>query len=88
MAMTKSILKNQKPRPTSPCDSTASPNALVMLTIEEGCDVASPMSRQSADTCDEAIRSLAYLNWEAAGCPAGDGVEFWLEAEREINKVR
>jgi hypothetical protein len=29
------------------------------------------------------IRELAYRKWEIAGCPAGDGVAFWLEAEQE-----
>jgi hypothetical protein len=31
------------------------------------------------------IRRLAYLKWEAAGRPPGDGVPFWLEAERELS---
>lgn len=38
---------------------------------------------QSIDDFDMAIRELAYLKWEAAGSPAGDGLDFWLEAERE-----
>ena len=33
---------------------------------------------------EESIRELAYAKWEAAGRPAGDGVQFWLEAEREL----
>jgi len=33
---------------------------------------------------DNAIRLAAYYKWEQAGCPCGDGVQFWLEAEREI----
>jgi hypothetical protein len=32
----------------------------------------------------EQIRKLAYLKWEQAGKPEGDGIEFWLEAEREL----
>ena len=32
----------------------------------------------------EEIRLRAYLKWEAAGRPAGDGSNFWLEAEREL----
>jgi hypothetical protein len=31
-----------------------------------------------------AIRNRAYQKWEAAGKPGGDGVQFWLEAEREL----
>jgi hypothetical protein len=33
---------------------------------------------------DEAIRLDAYLRWEAAGQPQGDGVDFWLQAENEL----
>lgn len=30
------------------------------------------------------IRLCAYLKWESAGKPTGDGITFWLEAEREL----
>lgn len=30
------------------------------------------------------IRERAFAKWESAGCPCGDGVEFWLEAEAEL----
>jgi len=30
------------------------------------------------------IRLCAYQKWEHAGKPAGDGVQFWLEAELEL----
>jgi hypothetical protein len=43
-----------------------------------------PSREQSIDDFDMAIRELAYLKWEAAGFPAGDGFNFWLEAEREL----
>jgi hypothetical protein len=36
---------------------------------------------------EKAIRILAYQKWEAAGCPDGDGVNFWLEAERELRRA-
>jgi hypothetical protein len=32
------------------------------------------------------IRARAYQLWEEAGQPAGRAVEFWLEAERQINE--
>ena len=32
----------------------------------------------------EAIRNHAYGKWEIAGKPTGDGIVFWLEAEREL----
>ena len=30
------------------------------------------------------VRVRAYEKWERAGRPSGDGVEFWLEAKREL----
>jgi hypothetical protein len=33
---------------------------------------------------EEEIRVRAYQKWEAAGKPAGDGMRFWLDAEREL----
>ena len=33
---------------------------------------------------DEQIRARAYFLWEQAGKPDGDGIQFWLEAEREL----
>jgi hypothetical protein len=36
--------------------------------------------------CEEDIRLCAYCKWEAAGKPGGDGVDFWLEAEKELLK--
>ena len=38
----------------------------------------------SSELQQDAIRELAYSKWEQAGCPAGDGIWFWLEAEREL----
>jgi len=36
--------------------------------------------------CKEAeIRELAYQKWEQAGRPEGDGKNFWLEAEKEVD---
>jgi hypothetical protein len=45
--------------------------------------VPHPASRRPQPT-DEEIRVRAYYLWEAAGRPAGDGVAFWLAAEREL----
>src|SRR5262249_38652543 len=33
---------------------------------------------------EDAIRLNAYFKWEAAGCPEGDDLSFWLAAEREL----
>lgn len=34
------------------------------------------------------IRLVAYYLWEEAGKPEGDGVNFWLEAERKLHFYR
>ncbi len=36
----------------------------------------------------QAIREAAYYAWERAGQPNGDGVEYWLEAERAFYQQR
>lgn len=38
----------------------------------------------TSDLRQQAIRELAYLKWEQAGSPPGNGVFFWLEAEQEL----
>ncbi len=47
---------------------------------------AAPASQPPAPAAPAAdqIRELAYAKWEAAGRPAGDGAEFWLMAEAEL----
>ena len=47
-------------------------------------DISTETAACSAPICQDALRTRAFLKWEAAGCPAGDGVLFWLEAEREL----
>jgi hypothetical protein len=32
----------------------------------------------------EAVRERAYQKWQEAGCPEGDGQEFWVAAETDI----
>jgi len=36
---------------------------------------------------EEEVRLQAYLKWEAAGRPPGDGADFWISAERELQRV-
>lgn len=46
----------------------------------------------AAPTCQplsaDEIRRRAYLRWEAAGKPPGDGVKFWREAEQGLLQVK
>ncbi len=48
------------------------------------CVSPNQTQQEMRDACEEAIRELAHQKWEAAGCPAGDGQEFWLLAEQEV----
>jgi hypothetical protein len=41
-------------------------------------------SPAAAPVSEDQVRLCAYLKWEAAGRPVGDGACFWLEAEREL----
>ena len=43
-----------------------------------------PAAEASAPVDEHAIRVRAYERWEAAGRPEGDGVQFWLDAEKEL----
>lgn len=40
-------------------------------------------NRNGRPTVEEAVRLSAYLKWEAAGKPEGNGANYWLEAEKE-----
>ena len=54
------------------------PTALSKVATPEPPHVA------AGTVCEENIRDLAHQKWEAAGCPDGDGMEFWLKAENEL----
>ena len=41
-----------------------------------------------SDHDDLEIQERAHRLWEEAGCPEGNGEEFWLEAERQIKEER
>lgn len=49
----------------------------------KNADSENQTSTPGAVSC-EGIRERAYDKWEQAGCPCGDGVEFWLQAEAEL----
>ena len=46
--------------------------------------LAEAVLTKTRTTCEDTVRQRAYGQWQAAGCPEGDGVEFWLEAERAL----
>jgi len=83
--MTKTIHKANLQRSAPTQVPTSDPIATVTLTSKHGCDSAWPSHHQPTDAREEVIRGIAHRKWEPAGCLAGDGFDFWLKAEREVN---
>lgn len=77
---------------TSPAASVdipvADPQVTVVLPNQRRHKATRPAQEQPTAAGVEAIRDLAHRKWEAAGRPAGDGLHFWLEAERELKAER
>ena len=53
----------------------------------DGRPITPAMAGRQPVSMDE-VRLRAYLRWEAAGRPPGDGVRFWLDAERELRQAK
>jgi len=53
---------------------TAHPEAVPVHAERNGKPIAT----------EDDIRTLAHAKWEVAGCPPGDGFDFWLAAEQEL----
>lgn len=83
--MPSSILEGETERRTSVDASVVESTATVKSTGGPASEAVPPLNVQNNEFREEAIRTLAHQKWESAGCPAGDGVEFWLEAEREVD---
>jgi len=53
-------------------------------------DASSEISATSGGCCsmssskEDIIRERAYFLWEEAGRPEGDGIDFWIEAEKQF----
>jgi len=85
MTKTKKGYKGQADRVNSGEVPTTESSSAVALTEDQNHEAeCQPGEEQPCDEFDMAIRKLAHHKWEAAGFPAGDGVDFWLEAEREV----
>ena len=78
--MSRTNFKGGTNRTASTAVSIADPGSTVAVT--GGCESAS-----AGNPLEDAIRLRAHSKWEAAGCPAGDGIDFWLEAERELQAM-
>jgi Protein of unknown function (DUF2934) len=59
---------------------TTKPTTAEPLVAHKPAGSPIPIPRKSV--APEEIRVCAYYRWIAAGRPATDGVQFWLEAEK------
>lgn len=68
----------------------AKPAATGLITKAKKAAASGPAStpKKGKPPTDAVIRLAAYLKWEAAGKPDGNGVSFWLEAEKELLKAQ
>ncbi len=46
-----------------------------------------PAVGENGTGIEERIRMRAYFKWQEAGCPSGDGSEFWLAAESDYEET-
>jgi hypothetical protein len=63
---------------------TKKDNTTTQTTPKKTGAKAKSAGAAAATSTEDKIRSRAYSKWEKAGCPPGDGINFWLEAEGEI----
>jgi len=73
------VRKNDAPQ--SPAVTPASASTIAQADVIQAA-TSELLSQQMLE--ENKIRELAYLIWQAAGEPAGDGVQFWLEAQRQL----
>lgn len=63
-------------------------NKTLILTVPSSTASAETETKlpevPARDVFEAELRLQAYLKWELAGRPPGDGSEFWLAAEREV----
>jgi hypothetical protein len=67
------------------------PSPAVSRPLDQSIADAPQITKLSAcdgkPTIEEQIRYAAFLKWEAAGRPPGDGIDFWLASESECLKA-
>jgi hypothetical protein len=62
----------------TPAESTSTP-------ADASDRVSLQPSTVPAHAREDAIRTRAHALWDQAGRPDGDGVEYWLRAEQELD---
>jgi hypothetical protein len=78
-----------KPKnPTPPTTRPAAPRTTSPADTADRVKISAARMPGRPVPSDEQIRARAYFLWEEAGRPSGDGVQFWLAAERELSAPR
>ena len=54
------------------------------VTVTHPMSSGNPLITPKITVNEDVIRARAYQLWESAGRPGGDGVTYWIEAEREL----
>ena len=73
---------------TPPTTRPAAPRSTTPADAANSVSLNSTKTPHRPGPSEEQIRARAYALWEQAGRPDGDGTQFWLEAERELNTPR
>jgi hypothetical protein len=76
-------MASRSKNPTPPATRPAAPRAARPAAPADRM-TANGAGRARPGPTDEEIRARAYALWEQAGRPEGDGLPFWLQAEREL----
>jgi len=89
----KSLFTTSTQKEEDPMAATAT-NQTQTQTQQKTCPVQGAVEQLSATSetcqsnentlCQDSVRERAYLLWEKAGYPIGDGVDFWITAEQEL----
>jgi hypothetical protein len=64
----------------------ADPEANRKQPVPGSRGASAPATPRRREPTEDEVRVRAYDLWVAAGRPAGDGVNFWLAAERELRR--
>lgn len=68
--------------------ATATKTEVSACTLAESATMCGSKSNLSACSklCEDQVRERAYQLWQEAGSPEGDGVQFWLDAEEQLQE--
>ena len=75
-------------RTTPPTTRPAAPRTTTPAHAADRVTLNNTKTPRRPAPSEDQIRARAFFLWEQAGYPEGDGVQFWLEAEKELSNSR